>query len=206
MMFFGMFFYLFAGLTILSAFFVLISRNSVHSALWLIFAFFNAAGLFILLGAEFLAMILVIVYVGAVAVLFLFVVMMIDQKRTSISKGLKRYKGFVLILGVFFASELLIVVGGWKLLPVSYSMGSHPIPKLSAGLSNTHVIGNILYTQYGVLFQIAGFILLVAIIGSIILTQRVRTLKNHKQIVADQLSRTKETSIEVCKIDVGRGI
>lgn len=205
MMVFGIIFYLFAGLTILSSFLVLISRNSIQSVLWLIFAFLNAAGLFILLGAEFLAMILVIVYVGAVAVLFLFVVMMTEQKKNTMSQGLKRYKGFVLILGVFFASELLIVVGGWKLLPTSYSMGSHPIPKLGSELSNTHIIGNILYTQYGVLFQIAGFILLVAIIGSIILTHRERTM-NHRQKISDQLSRTKEESIEVCKIDVGHGI
>lgn len=204
-MLFGIIFYLFAGLTILSSFLVLISRNPVHAVLWLIFAFLNAAGLFILLGAEFLAMILVIVYVGAVAVLFLFVVMMIEQKKNTSSRGLKRYKGFVLILGVFFASELLIVMGGWKLLPISYSMGSHPIPKLDGKISNTQVIGDILYTQYGVLFQIAGFILLVAIIGSIILTHRTR-VGVHKQKISDQMLRTKDDSIEVCKIDVGRGI
>src|SRR5207253_3260636 len=163
------FFYLFSAMMIGAAFMVISARNPVHSVLFLILAFFNAAGLFVLLGAEFLAMILVVVYVGAVAVLFLFVVMMLDIDFVALRRGFMHYLPLGALIGLLLMSELLIVLGAW-------AFGSS-VPAgraLPSGLSNTRALGQILYTDYIFYFQTAGLILLVAMIGAIVLTLRHR--------------------------------
>ncbi len=201
-MVFGMMFYLFAGMTILSAVLTLVSRIPVHSALWLIFMFLNGAGILVLLGSELLAMIFVIVYVGAVAVLFLFVVMMIKSQTGSVRKNVKWYKRIPLLAGVFFGSELLMVLGGWKFMPITYMMRS-----LSSfeEISNAEAIGNVLYTHYGVLFQISGFILLSAMVGAIVLTQR-EPKERYRQRVSEQVSEKKKNRIKICQVDIGKGL
>ena len=196
-------FYLFAGVTVGSAVMVIASRNPVHSVLFLILSFFNAAGLFILLGAEFLAMILIVVYVGAVAVLFLFVVMMLDINMVRLREGFLHYLPIGGVIGLILLIEIAIVIGGWGLSPDDMAPVAAPTPSLATA-SNTEAIGAVLYTDYAYLFQAAGLVLLVAMIGSIVLTHRTRT-GVRKQRVADQIARTREEAFELKKISSGEG-
>lgn len=196
------FFYLFAGITIASAVMVVASRNPVHSVLFLILAFVNAAGLFLLLGAEFLAMILVVVYVGAVAVLFLFVVMMLDVDFAELRQGFLQYLPFGMLVGLIFAVELLLVVGAWVIKP---ELVRAPVAPIATDVSNIEAIGRVLYTQHIYLFQSAGLILLVAMIGAIVLTLRERP-GVRRQNISDQVARTRETAIEVRKVPSRAGV
>jgi NADH-quinone oxidoreductase subunit J len=195
-------FYVFAFVTVASGVAVISARNPVHSVLFLILAFFNAAGLFVLQGAEFLAMILIIVYVGAVAVLFLFVVMMLDIDFAELRRGFLRYLPIGGVIGLVFLGELLIILGGWALSPAAKSAVAAPAP---VGVSNTRALGELIYTHYIYLFQAAGIILLVAMIGAIVLTHRRRS-GVRRQNIADQVARRAEDSVEVRKVEVGKGI
>ena len=196
-------FYLFAAITVASGVMVISARNPVHSVLFLILAFFNSAGLFVILGAEFLAMILVVVYVGAVAVLFLFVVMMLDINFAELRRGFLQYLPIGGTIGIVLLVELLIVLGGWVMAPEVASHAAAPTPALDAA-SNTQALGHLLYTHYIYLFQAAGLILLVAMIGAIVLTHRERA-GVRKQRIGEQLSRTPENSIEIRKVQPGSG-
>lgn len=196
------FFYLFSGITIASAFMVVSSRNPVHSVLFLILAFVNAAGLFLLLGAEFLAMLLVVVYVGAVAVLFLFVVMMLDVDFAEFRQGFLQYLPVGALIGLIFAVELLLVVGAWVIDP---QIVRAPVAAIPANISNTEALGRVLYTQYIYYFQAAGLVLLVAMIGAIVLTLRDRPGVK-RQSVPQQNARTKETAMEVRKVQSHAGV
>ena len=196
------FFYLFAGILVASAFMVIASKNPVHSVLYLILAFVNAAGLFVMMGAEFLAMILVVVYVGAVAVLFLFVVMMLDVDFTELKKGVLQYLPVGLLLGGIFLAELLLVVGSWVIGPGVPKAITAPIP---TGISNTEAIGLVLYTKYVYFFQISGMILLVAMIGAIVLTLRHKE-RVKRQDISAQNARTPEMSMQVVKVRQGQGL
>jgi NADH-quinone oxidoreductase subunit J len=164
-------FYLFAFVVVLSGALTIASRNPVHSVMWLILAFFNAAGLMILVGAEFIAMLLVIVYVGAVAVLFLFVVMMLDIDFTELRAGVARYFGIGLALAVALAAEVMIAIGAWSTGPIQLARRAAPIDDT---VPNIQAIGNLLYTRYLFVFEGAGLVLLVAMIGAIVLTHRQR--------------------------------
>jgi len=202
----ALFFYLFAGVCIASAVMVIASRNPVHSVLFLILAFVNAAGLFVLLGAEFLAMILVVVYVGAVAVLFLFVVMMLDVDFVELRQGFLRYLPIGTLVGAIFFAELFLVVGGWTIAPAISQAITAPIPPVgSSGVFNTEALGHVLYTRYVYYFQAAGLVLLVAMIGAIVLTLRHRQ-KVKRQNVTEQIARTKATAIEIVKVRPGQGV
>jgi NADH-quinone oxidoreductase subunit J len=197
----ALFFYLFAGVCVASAVMVIASRNPVHSVLFLILAFVNASGLFILMGAEFLAMILVVVYVGAVAVLFLFVIMMLDVDFAELRQGFLNYLPFGMLVGAIVLAELLLVTGGWVINPdVSRTLGS-PIP---ANVSNTEALGLVLYTKYIHYFQVAGVVLLVAMIGAIVLTLRHKPNVKRQDISA-QNARTKAMAMEVVKVAPGQG-
>jgi NADH-quinone oxidoreductase subunit J len=198
----GLAFYMFALVAIASALMVVTSKNPVHSVLFLILTFFNGAGLFVLLGAEFLAMILVVVYVGAVAVLFMFVVMMLDINFVELRQGFLKYLPYGVVIGLVLVVELVIVVGGWHLTPESAKAIAAPIPET---MTNTHALGAIIYTDYIYLFQSAGFILLIAMIGAIVLTHRKRP-GVRKQKIADQLARKPEDTLEIHKVESGRGI
>jgi NADH-quinone oxidoreductase subunit J len=200
----ALFFYLFAGVCVASAVIVIASRNPVHSVLFLILAFVNASGLFVLMGAEFLAMILVVVYVGAVAVLFLFVVMMLDVDFAELRQGFLQYLPIGALVGAVFFAELFLVVGGWTIAPTISASITAPIPPI-ASVTNTEAIGNVLYTRYVYFFQVAGLVLLVAMIGAIVLTLRHRE-KVKRQNVAEQVARTKATAIEVVKVRPGQGV
>ena len=195
------FFWLFAAVLLVSAVLVIGSRNPVHSVLFLILAFFNAAALFLIAGAEFLAMILVIVYVGAVAVLFLFVVMMLDIDFEELRGGLQRYAGIGAAVGAALMIELAIVFGGWKLAVGADQISSSPIP---ANVSNTEALGRILYTDYIFLFQAAGLVLLVAMIGAIVLTLRDRKSSRHQNI-RTQTQRTVAETLEIVSLELGAG-
>ena len=198
----ALFFYLFAGLCVASAFMVIAARNPVHSVLYLILTFVNAAGLFVMLGAEFLAMILIVVYVGAVAVLFLFVVMMLDVDFAELKQGALQYLPIGLLIGGIFLAELLLVVGAWAIGPGVPQAITAPIP---GNISNTEAIGLVLYTRYVFFFQIAGMILLVAMIGAIVLTLRHKE-RVKRQVIATQNARTPAMSIEVVKVRSGQGL
>ncbi len=198
------FFYLFALVAVASALMVISSRNPVHSVLFLILAFFNAAGLFLLAGAEFLALILLIVYVGAVMVLFLFVVMMLDVDFAEFKQGALRYAPIGALVGLIFAAELIIVTGGYVLAPELSSSVARPIPDL-AERTNTAALGDILYTDYIHFFQMAGVVLLVAMVGAIVLTLRHKE-GVRRQSISEQVGRTPEASIEVRKVETGKGI
>lgn len=198
-------FYLFAGICVASAVMVIVSRNPVHSVLFLILAFFNAAGLFVLLGAEFLAMILVVVYVGAVAVLFLFVVMMLDINFVEMRQGFLTYLPVGALIGAILLVELLMVVGGWQVSGMAGGLSMAPTPEASAGTTNTHALGRVIYTDYVYLFQAAGMVLLVAMIGAIVLTLRARE-GVRKQTIADQIGRRREATVEVVSVRSGQGI
>ncbi|MCB2099927.1 MAG: NADH-quinone oxidoreductase subunit J [Rhodobacterales bacterium] len=195
-------FYMFAFITVASGVLVISARNPVHSVLFLILAFFNSAGLFILLGAEFLAFILVVVYVGAVAVLFLFVVMMLDINFVELRQGFLQYLPIGALVGLILLVELLVVLGGWHLTPEITAQASAPAP---ADLTNTQALGELIYTHYLYLFQGAGVVLLVAMIGAIVLTHRKRP-GVRKQRIADQLARRVEDTIEVKSVETGKGI
>jgi len=200
----AIFFYLFAFVAVGSAFMVISSRNPVHSVLFLILTFFNAAGLFLLAGAEFLAMILLIVYVGAVMVLFLFVIMMLDVDFAEFKSGALQYAPIGALVGLILAAELVIVTGGYVLAPQLGSGAAKPIPDL-ATRSNTAALGDILYTDYIHFFQMAGLVLLVAMIGAIVLTLRHKQGVK-RQNIARQNARTLEEAIEVHKVETGKGI
>ncbi len=197
-------FYLFAAVTIGSAMMVISARNPIHSVLFLILAFFNSAGLFVLLGAEFLAMILIVVYVGAVAVLFLFVVMMLDINYVRLREGFLQYLPIGGVIGLILLIEIGVVIGGWSLSPENAAPAASPTPSLETA-SNTEAIGVVLYTDYVYLFQAAGLVLLVAMIGAIVLTHRTRS-GVHKQRIGDQLARTREQSVEVKQVSSGEGV
>ncbi len=197
-------FYLFAAITVASGFMVIAARNPVHSVLFLILAFFNAAGLFVLLGAEFLAMILVIVYVGAVAVLFLFVVMMLDIDFTELREGFLQYLPVGGLIGLILLVELLLVLGAWAIAPEAAKVATTPIPAPDQ-LSNTHAIGHVLYTKYVFLFQAAGLVLLVAMIGAIVLTLRSRE-GVRRQRIATQVGRRREDAVAVRKVGPRQGV
>jgi NADH-quinone oxidoreductase subunit J len=200
----ALFFYLFAGVCIASAFMVIAAKNPVHSVLFLILAFVNASGLFVLMGAEFLAMILVVVYVGAVAVLFLFVVMMLDVDFAEFRQGYLQYLPIGALVGIIFLAELLLVVVTWTISPDIAQTITAPIPPV-ASTTNTEALGQVLYTRYIYYFQAAGVVLLVAMIGAIVLTLRHKPhIKRQK--IADQVARTKATAIEVVKVRSGQGL
>jgi NADH-quinone oxidoreductase subunit J len=199
----ALFFYVFASVTIASAFMVIASRNPVHSVLFLILAFVNAAGLFLMMGAEFLAMILVIVYVGAVAVLFLFVVMMLDVDFAELREGFLQYLPVGALIGVIFLIELVLVVGSWSLDP--NVIRGPATPGGPYVVTNTVAIGRVLYTQYFYFFQAAGLILLVAMIGAIVLTLRER-VGVRRQDISKQNARTQETAVELRKVPFRQGI
>ena len=198
----AIFFYLFSAVTIVSAVMVIGARNPVHSVLFLILAFVNAAGLFVLLGAEFLAMILIVVYVGAVAVLFLFVVMMLDVDFVELRQGFLNYLPVGGMIGVVLLAELLIVLGGWAFVPGAVTEAVSPIPTT---MSNTAAIGTLLYTRYIYFFEAAGMVLLVAMVGAIVLTLRHR-VGIKRQSITEQVARTPATAIEVRKVESGKGI
>jgi NADH-quinone oxidoreductase subunit J len=200
----AIFFYLFAGITVASAVMVISSKNPVHSVLFLILAFVNAAGLFVLLGAEFLAWILIIVYVGAVAVLFLFVVMMLDVDFAELRQGFINYLPVGALVGVILLAELLVVVGAWAIGPDVAKAITAPIP-LPSEISNTQAIGLVLYTRYVYFFQAAGVILLVAMIGAIVLTLQHKP-NVRRQNIANQVARNRASAIEVVKVKTGQGL
>ena len=198
----ALFFYLFAGMCIASAFMVIAARNPVHSVLYLILAFVNAAGLFLLLGAEFLAMILIVVYVGAVAVLFLFVVMMLDVDFAELREGFLQYMPVGALIGFILLAEILLVVGAWTIGGGTPRVVAAPTP---TDVSNTEAIGLVLYTKYIYYFQAAGLVLLVAMIGAIVLTLRHKEGVK-RQNISDQVARTPATSIEIRKVRSGQGL
>ena len=199
-----LFFYIFASITVASAFMVIAAKNPVHSVLFLILAFFNAAGLFILLGAEFLAMILVVVYVGAVAVLFLFVVMMLDVDFAELRSGVLQYLPIGAIVGLVLLVELVLVLGGTFISAATIANTSAPTPQPEA-VSNTAAIGQLLYTRYIFFFQTAGLILLVAMVGAIVLTLRHK-VGVRRQDISRQNARTPETAVDVVRVEPGRGL
>ncbi|MCX7932822.1 MAG: NADH-quinone oxidoreductase subunit J [Rhodovarius sp.] len=193
-------FYLFAGVLIASAVMVVTARNPVHAVLYLILGFFNAAALFLIAGAEFLAMILVIVYVGAVAVLFLFVVMMLDIDFAQLRRGLQRHAPFGAVIGGILLLELLLVVALWRLAPEAAALRAAPVPP---AVDNTEALGRILYTDNIYLFQLAGLILLVAMIGAIVLTLRDRP-GTKRQDIARQIARPGR--VDLIRVPTGAGI
>ena len=192
-------FYLLAAVTVASGIMVVSARNPVHSVLFLILAFFNSAGLFVLIGAEFLAMILVVVYVGAVAVLFMFVVMMLDINFLRLQEGFMQYLPVGLLVGLVLLLELILVGGTWVTRD-----GTAVAAAAAPGVSNTAAIGRLLYTDYFYLFQTAGLILLVAIIGAITLTLRHRPVR--RQDIGRQVNRVRAETIELRKVRSGSGI
>jgi len=200
-------FYVFAAVLVASAAMVVGSRNPVHSVLFLILAFFNAAALFLLAGAEFLAMILVIVYVGAVAVLFLFVVMMLDIGTVSSREGLQRYAPVGAAVGVVLLVELAAVLGGWKFAPSSMTLRLAPN---AVGVHNTQQLGRLIYTDYVFLFQAAGLVLLVAMIGAIVLTLRDRSERpqaaSRRQNIAAQIARSPASTLVMVNMASDAGI
>jgi NADH-quinone oxidoreductase subunit J len=195
-------FYVFSVIAVASAFMVIAAKNPVHSVLFLILAFVNAAGLFVLLGAEFLAMILIVVYVGAVAVLFLFVVMMLDVDFAVLKQGFLQYLPLGSLIGAIVLIELVLVVGGWTLSPAPGAIVQAP---MTPGVSNTAALGRILYTQYLYFFQAAGFVLLTAMIGSIVLTLRHRRGVK-RQDVDVQNMRDRHASVTLQKIPSRAGL
>ncbi len=204
-------FYVFASLTLLSGLMVVLSRNPVHSVLFLIFAFINTAGLFVLMGAEYLAMVLIVVYVGAVAVLFMFVVMMLDVDFAELKAGMVENAPIGIFVAIFLVIELGMVVATWQFPKNAELAREHPYLKGAEvtaaidGPNNVEALGLILYTDYVHYFQIAGMILLVAMIGAIILTFRERKGVK-RQDVAAQVARQREDAAEVVKVPTGKGI
>lgn len=195
-------FYMFAAVTVAAAVMVISARNPVHSVLFLILAFFNSAGLFVLMGAEFLAMILVVVYVGAVAVLFMFVVMMLDVNFVAMRHGFLQYLPIGALVALVLLVELLVVLGAWSFAPEAATSGRAPMPD---NITNTEALGQLIYTHYLFLFQAAGLVLLVAMMGAIVLTHRKREGVK-KQNISRQVARNPGNSIEVRDVEVGKGI
>jgi NADH-quinone oxidoreductase subunit J len=202
----SVFFYIFSSIAIVSAIMVTVSKNTVHSVFFLILDFISISCLFIMIGAEFLGMIMLIVYVGAVAVLFLFVVMMLNvaqQKNQWFSaKESSKHIPVGLIVSVIIFFELIIVIGGWKYKPELFTAMSLPIDR---DISNTHAIGYVLYTDYIHIFQLSGMILLVAMIGAIVLTFRQRTGVK-RQSYFSQISREKSDSVELIEVEFNKGV
>ncbi len=198
----ALFFYLFAGLCVASAVMVIAAKNPVHSVLFLILAFVNASGLFVMLGAEFLAMILIVVYVGAVAVLFLFVVMMLDVDFAELKAGVLQYLPFGILIGCVFLAELVLVVGSWAFGP---GIPQAIAAKIPTGVSNTEALGLVLYTRYAYFFEAAGVILLVAMIGAIVLTLRHKE-RVKRQHIPTQNMRNPKTAIQILKVRSGQGL
>ena len=190
----ALFFYLFAGVMLASGFMVVVSRNPVYSVLFLILAFFNAAGMFVLIGAEFLAMLLVVVYVGAVAVLFLFVVMMLDINIDEMRQGFRQHLPLGLVVGLILIVELMMI------FTQDVSSSNVLATNVSGEISNTAMIGSVLYTEYLLNFQVAGLILLVAIIGAITLTMRHREGVK-RQVISVQNSRTRNETVQIVSVD-----
>ena len=197
-------FYLFAAITVAAGVMVISARNPVHSVLFLILAFFNSAGLFVLMGAEFLAMILVVVYVGAVAVLFLFVVMMLDIDVVELRQGFLQYLPIGGLIGLILLIELIMVLGAWVIAPEASGVARVPIQPPDQ-VTNTRALGQVLYTKYIYLFQAAGLILLVAMVGAIVLTLRQR-VGVRKQSIGAQVSRPRDHAIEVKKVSSRSGV
>jgi NADH-quinone oxidoreductase subunit J len=198
----AVFFYLFAAVCIASAVMVIAAKNPVHSVLFLILAFINAAGLFVLMGAEFLAMILIVVYVGAVAVLFLFVVMMLDVDFTELRHGVLNYLPVGSAVGIILLIELIFGVVTWVIAPDVPKSITAPI---ATNISNTQALGLVLYTRYVYYFEAAGVILLVAMIGAIVMTlQHKPGVK--RQSIADQTARRRSSAIEIVKVKSGQGL
>ena len=197
-------FYIFAAVTVGAGVMVISARNPVHSVLFLILAFFNAAGLFVLMGAEFIAMILVIVYVGAVAVLFLFVVMMLDINFVELRQGFLQYLPIGALVGLVLLAELILVFGSWAVAPDVADRIAAPAPAI-AEVTNTHAIGSVLYTDYVYLFQTAGLVLLVAMIGAIVLTHRERS-DVRGQNIPKQIARRPEDATVNTQPEVGKGV
>jgi NADH-quinone oxidoreductase subunit J len=199
----GLTFYLLSAVTVAAGFMVIAARNPVHSVLFLILSFFSSAGLFVLIGAEFLAMILVVVYVGAVAVLFLFVVMMLDIDFVQLREGFLQYLPVGALVGLILLVELLLVLGTATATPEAVASGALPIPPL-AEVSNTEALGRVIYTRYVYLFQAAGMLLLIAMVGAIVLTLRSREAVRRQSIRA-QISRRREDGVELKKVQPGQG-
>lgn len=197
-------FYLFAATAVAAGLLVILARNPVHSVLFLILAFFTAAGLFVLMGAEFLGLILVVVYVGAVAVLFLFVVMMLDIDFAELRKGFLQYLPVGALIGLVLLAELVLVAGSWQVSEHALQGTPAPIPS-DPGLTNTEAIGRVLYTDYIYLFQAAGMILLVAMIGAIVLTLRHREGVKRQNIGA-QVGRRRKDAVALVSVKPGQGI
>ncbi len=197
-------FYLFSFILVLSALGVITARNPVHSVLFLILAFFNASGLFVLLGAEFVAFILAIVYVGAVAVLFLFVVMMLDVSFADLRKESMQYVPLGLLIGIVLLAELGLMMANWRTSDSIEDNLAAVTPSLTEA-DNTRALGHILYTQYALPFQVAGLVLLVAMIGAIVLTLRVR-VSTKRQKVADQVHIRRDEVVEIRKVQTGQGV
>jgi NADH-quinone oxidoreductase subunit J len=197
-------FYLFAAVTVGAAFMVIAARNPVHSVLFLILAFFNSAALFVLMGAEFLAMIMVVVYVGAVAVLFLFVVMMLDINFVELRQGFLQYLPVGATIGVILLIELLLVLGSWAAAPEAGQLLATPIPPPER-VTNTHALGAVLYTRYIYLFQAAGLVLLVAMIGAIVLSLRARE-GVRRQSIPRQVARRRDEAVVVKKVEPRQGV
>jgi NADH-quinone oxidoreductase subunit J len=200
----AVFFYLFAFVAVASAFMVISARNPVHSVLFLILVFFNAAGLFLLTGAEFLAMILLVVYIGAVAVLFLFVVMMLDIDFAELRSGFLQYAPMGALVGLVVAAELIVVLGGSFISADVKKTITMPIPS-ALERSNTAALGDVLYTHYVYFFEVSGLVLLVAMIGAIVLTLRHRQ-HIKRQDISQQVARVPATAVEVVKVKPGQGI
>ena len=196
------FFYLFAGLMVLSGASVIVAKNPVHAVLFLILAFFNAAGLFVLLGAEFIAMLLVIVYVGAVAVLFLFVVMMLDVDFAELKAGFMKNAPAGLVVGLVLAAELIGFVASWAMTPGISARVAAPIPAAGSAITNTEALGLVLYTKYVYFFEAAGIILLIAMIGAIVLTLRHKPGVRRQDIGA-QVARGPKTAVAMVKVKSG---
>lgn len=197
-------FYMFAAVAVASGVLVISARNPVHSVLFLILAFFNAAGLFVLMGAEFLAMILVVVYVGAVAVLFMFVVMMLDINFVEMRQGFLQYLPVGALIGVILFVELVFAVGAWSFAPEAAGLAAAPTPSPDQ-ITNTHAIGQIMYTKYIYLFQAAGMVLLVAMIGAIVLTHRQRG-GVIRQNIAQQIARRPQDATRNVRPEIGQGV
>lgn len=197
-------FWLFSTVLTLSALMVISAKNPVHSVLFLILAFFNAAGLFVLLGAEFVAMILVIVYVGAVAVLFLFVVMMLNVDAESLRRGFMQYLPVGAAVGLVLFAQLAFVLTAHLVDPASLDLT--PTLPMADGVSNTAAIGQVLYTQYAYIFQVCGLILLLAMIGAIVLTLRPRNPGVLRQNIGEQIERTRDAAVELRDVKSGEGV
>ncbi|KEO61470.1 NADH-quinone oxidoreductase subunit J [Thioclava indica] len=195
-------FYLFAIVAVVAGFMVVISKNPVHSVLWLILTFLSASGLFVLLGAEFVAMLLIIVYVGAVAVLFLFVVMMLDVDFSALKGEFARYMPLGLLVAVVMLVQLGVALGAWKTADMAQNLRMSPMPE---GMTNTQAIGMLIYDKYLYLFQTAGLILLVAMIGAILLTLRHRTNVKRQNVIA-QMHRDPGKTMEMVDVKPGQGL